>query len=81
MQTTAANVLAANAGLPVVCIENAGGVRTDIPAGNVTLGQVVTVLPFGSTYGQLSYTLQGCESMSRSNSRLAMIHAHGLLVQ
>ena len=49
MQTTAANVLAANAGLPVVCMENAGGIRTDIPAGNVTLGQVVTVLPFGST--------------------------------
>ena len=49
LQTTAANVMAANSGLPVVCIENAGSIRTDIPAGNVTLGQVTTVLPFGST--------------------------------
>ena len=49
VQTAAANVMASNAGLPVVCIENAGSIRTDIPAGNVTLGQVTTVLPFGST--------------------------------
>ncbi len=42
-------MLSANPTLPVVCIENAGGIRTDIPAGNVTLAQVNTVLPFGNT--------------------------------
>lgn len=48
-QSAAANVLAANAGLPIVCIMNAGSIRTDISAGNVTLAQVNTILPFGST--------------------------------
>ncbi|PSC67806.1 multifunctional 2, 3 -cyclic-nucleotide 2 -phosphodiesterase 5 -nucleotidase 3 -nucleotidase [Micractinium conductrix] len=42
-------VLSANPGLPVVCLENSGGFRTDIPAGNVTLGQVTAVLPFGNS--------------------------------
>ena len=42
-------MLAANPGLPVVCLENAGGIRADLPAGNVTMSQVTTVLPFGNT--------------------------------
>jgi 5'-nucleotidase/UDP-sugar diphosphatase len=33
----------------VVCLENSGGIRTDIPAGDVTLAQVNSVLPFGNT--------------------------------
>ncbi len=49
LQPSAAAVLANNAGLPVVCLENSGGIRTDIPAGNVTLAQVNSVLPFGNT--------------------------------
>ena len=49
VQPAAKAVLAANAGLPVVCLENAGGIRTDIPAGDVTMGQVNSVLPFGNT--------------------------------
>ena len=49
LQPAAAAVLAANPGLPLVCLENAGGIRADLSAGNVTLGQVQTVLPFGNT--------------------------------
>ncbi|GEM_PF-109578 len=35
-------------GLPVVSLENGGGVRDSIPAGSITQGQVITVLPFGN---------------------------------
>lgn len=48
LQPAATAVLAANPGLPVVCLENAGGIRVDIPAGNVTLAQVTSLLPFGN---------------------------------
>jgi 2',3'-cyclic-nucleotide 2'-phosphodiesterase (5'-nucleotidase family) len=36
------------ASLPVVALENGGGVRDSIPAGNINQGQVTTVLPFGN---------------------------------
>ncbi|MDD3355015.1 5'-nucleotidase C-terminal domain-containing protein [Zoogloea sp.] len=32
-----------------ISLQNAGGVRTDIPAGNITVGQVYTLLPFKNT--------------------------------
>jgi len=37
-----------------VCLQNGGGIRASIPAGDVSLGQVLEVLPFGnliSTFG------------------------------
>lgn len=36
------------AGLPIVALENGGGVRDSIPAGDITQGQVSTILPFGN---------------------------------
>ena len=42
-------MLAANPTLPVVCLENAGGIRADLKAGNVTMTDVTAVLPFGNT--------------------------------
>ncbi|MEG0471576.1 MAG: 5'-nucleotidase C-terminal domain-containing protein [Solibacillus sp.] len=33
----------------VMALQNGGGIRSDIPAGNVTLGQAITVLPFTNT--------------------------------
>lgn len=38
----------AEANLPIVALENGGGVRDSIPAGGITQGQVSTVLPFGN---------------------------------
>jgi len=35
-------------GIPVVSLENGGGVRDSIPKGNISQGQVTTVLPFGN---------------------------------
>ena len=36
-----------------ICITNGGGIRASIATGNVTLGQVLTVLPFGNTVATL----------------------------
>lgn len=35
-------------GLPIVSLENGGGVRANIAAGDITIGDVLTVLPFGN---------------------------------
>lgn len=43
-------------GLPVLAAVNGGGVRENLPAGNLTLGDVYTVLPFGNLVSLLSIT-------------------------
>jgi 5'-nucleotidase len=45
---TKTTVLSPYPALPVVSHWNGGGIRASIPAGPVTRGQVVTVLPFGN---------------------------------
>lgn len=35
-------------GLPVISLENGGGVRDSIPEGDINQGQITTVLPFGN---------------------------------
>lgn len=40
----------------VMAIQNGGGIRAAIPAGNVTVGQVITVLPFGNTLALMDAT-------------------------
>jgi len=39
-----------------IAIQNAGGVRTDIAAGNITIGSAYTLLPFANTLTNLSMT-------------------------
>lgn len=39
-----------------LALVNAGGLRAGLPRGNVTRGQVLTVLPFGSTLVDLTFT-------------------------
>ena len=39
-----------------VAIENGGGIRSSIAAGEVTMGQVIEVLPFGNTLATLGLT-------------------------
>jgi 5'-nucleotidase/UDP-sugar diphosphatase len=39
--------------LPVVCILNGGGIRTSITEGEITVGEVLQVQPFGNTVGQV----------------------------
>lgn len=40
----------------VMAFQNGGGIRTTIPAGNVTVGQVIKVLPFGNTLATMNVT-------------------------
>ena len=39
-----------------ISLQNAGGVRVDIPAGNITVGKVYTLLPFKNTLYRLQLT-------------------------
>jgi 5'-nucleotidase/UDP-sugar diphosphatase len=39
-----------------IALQNAGGVRTDLAAGNVTVGNIYTVLPFRNTLVRLTMT-------------------------
>lgn len=40
----------------VMALQNGGGIREAIPAGNITVGQVITVLPFGNTLALMDAT-------------------------
>lgn len=40
----------------IMALQNGGGIRAAIPAGNVTTGQVMTVLPFGNTLSLVELT-------------------------
>lgn len=40
----------------VMALQNGGGIRSKIPAGPVTSGQVITVLPFGNTLALIDVT-------------------------
>lgn len=44
------------AGLPIVAIANGGGIRASINAGDVTVGNVLEVLPFGNTLARVDLT-------------------------
>ena len=41
-----------------ICMQNGGGVRIDIPAGNITIGTAYTLLPFANTLTEVSMTGQ-----------------------
>lgn len=43
----------------ILALQNGGGIRSAIPAGNVTTGHVITVLPFGNTLALMD--LKGAE--------------------
>ena len=55
-----------------VSIQNAGGVRTDIEAGNVTIGDAYTLLPFANTLVDL--TMTGAEIRQVLNEAVAFAH-------
>ncbi|WP_431026856.1 5'-nucleotidase C-terminal domain-containing protein [Lysinibacillus sp. LZ02] len=55
----------------VMALQNGGGIRAAIPAGNVTVGQVITVLPFGNTLALMEATgaeLQAAFEVSLKNA-------------
>ncbi|WP_336990282.1 5'-nucleotidase C-terminal domain-containing protein [Bacillus infantis] len=46
----------------VIALQNGGGIRTSVPAGDVTLGKVLEVMPFGNALGIMK--LKGSELKS-----------------
>lgn len=42
--------------VPTIAITNSGGIRANIAAGDVTVGSVITVLPFGNTLATVDLT-------------------------
>ncbi|MGG0658370.1 bifunctional metallophosphatase/5'-nucleotidase [Rummeliibacillus pycnus] len=40
----------------VMALQNGGGIRSAIPAGDIAVGEVITVLPFGNTLATMSLT-------------------------
>ncbi len=42
--------------LPIVAIINGGGIRTSIPIGDITLGKLLEVIPFGNTMARVDVT-------------------------
>jgi len=56
-----------------VSIQNAGGVRTDIEAGDITIGDGYTLLPFANTLVDL--TMTGAEIRQVLNEAVAFAHA------
>lgn len=56
-----------------VSIQNAGGVRTDIEAGDITIGDAYTLLPFANTLVDL--TMTGAEIRQVLNEAVTFAHA------
>jgi len=56
-----------------VSIQNAGGVRTDIEAGDITIGDAYTLLPFANTL--LDLTMTGAEIRQVLNEAVTFAHA------
>ena len=56
-----------------VAIQNGGGVRTDIFAGDITIGDAYTLLPFGNTLTNLEMT--GAEIQDVLNEAVAYAHS------
>jgi len=58
-----------------VSIQNAGGVRTDIAAGSITIGDAYTLLPFANTLVDL--TMTGAEIQQVLNEAVDFAHGVG----
>lgn len=57
-----------------ISIQNGGGVRIDLPAGNVTVGNIYSVLPFKNTLVQLKMT--GAEVKATLEDAIAAVVAN-----
>lgn len=58
-----------------VCIQNGGGVRVDVPKGDITIGTAYTLLPFANTIYELDMT--GSEIKSTLEDAVDFAHVDG----
>ncbi len=56
-----------------IAITNGGGIRASIPAGSVTVGQVLEVLPFGNTLALV--TLTGAQVIEALNNGVSQVES------
>ncbi len=63
----------------VMALQNGGGIREAIPAGNVTVGQVITVLPNGNTLTLMDVTGKELKAAFETSVRLAPKENGGFL--
>ncbi len=55
----------------VIAIQNGGGIRASVPAGDISLGQVLEVLPFGNTI--VNFDLTGAEIVEALENGVSMV--------
>lgn len=58
-----------------IAMQNGGGIRSDIDEGEVTVGEILTVLPFGNTIATL--TLSGADVLASLESGLSRVGGPG----
>jgi 5'-nucleotidase len=58
-----------------IAFQNGGGIRTSIPAGKVTMGQVIEVLPFSNTVA--TFELTGAEVLKALENGTSRAHDKG----
>ena len=46
--------------MPVIAVENGGGIRAAVTNGNITLGELVSTFPFSNTVYMKKYRLRYC---------------------
>ncbi|MGM9949733.1 MAG: 5'-nucleotidase C-terminal domain-containing protein [Lysinibacillus sp.] len=63
----------------VLALQNGGGIRAAIPAGKVTVGQVITVLPFGNTLALMDVTGAELKEAFEASVKLAPKENGGFL--
>ena len=60
----------------IMALQNGGGIRASIDSGPITIGEVITVLPFGNTLAIMEVTgaeLKQAFEISSDNSRWKMV--------
>jgi 5'-nucleotidase len=60
---------------PTLAITNSGGIRAEIKAGDVTVGSVLTVLPFGNTIATVDLT--GAQVIAALENGASQVEANG----
>lgn len=58
-----------------ICITNSGGIRAEIQPGDVTVGSVITVLPFGNTIATVDLT--GAQVVAALENGVSQVEANG----
>lgn len=65
----------------VIALQNGGGVRVTLPAGNITLENILTVLPFGNSLAIMNLTGAEIKAALEHSVKVAPATANGAFLQ